>query len=204
MFLFLWASQLNASPIWVASELKSAAASQKCTFPLEETKQIKEASPGFLSRSLEEINSNEIDRLAKDSTRVRFNAIECLRNLKQSPEDRKEFVQDLRISNQREDILFKAEFKRLLAKERSYSLTLSEAKLAIEWAKERDIIADSIRSITEKALLLPNSEWKKETLDLTLELKARYGALLRIRETFFFSLSPETREAYQKEFLTKD
>ncbi len=192
---------MDASPLWIAPELKSGAFSAKCK---GEEKSTKGYGGGFLSRNLEEINSKAIDALASESTTSRLNSVECLRNLRTSPEERKELVQDWRISNQREDIVFKAELARLLAKDRSYSLNPAEAKIAKEWAIDRQEMIEAIRSLTEKALLYSNSEWKKESTDLILEWKARYGALLRARETFFLSLSPETREAYLKEILLKD
>lgn len=192
---------MGASPIWIAPELRSGSFSAKCK---GEEKSLRGNSNGFLSSSLEEINSKAIDALASESATSRIHSIECLRTLRPNPEDRKELIQDWRTSNQRGDTVFKAELARLLAKDRSYSLNPSESKLAKEWAIDRQEMVDSIRSLTEKAILLPNSEWKKESSDLILEWKARYGALLRARETFFLSLSPETREAYYREILSKD
>ncbi len=181
---------LSATSIWIAEGLPFHKQANECYVPLQ-----LQSNVGLLSRSVAEFADKEISELATDSTNAVFTSLICLRkNLKE--EDHKDLANSYESSVYRETHLNKIEKKILLNVEREYYLTPPEKKLVEEYFMIRETLIQDIRKIIIAAILMDNSEWKKEAPNTREELKARYGALLRERERFLFSLSIESRASY--------
>jgi hypothetical protein len=164
---------------------------RECYVPLQMNSQVSQ-----LSRTVAEFADKEINENATDSTNARIASLLCLRKYLKSEEDRKALADSYERSVFSEDHLNLIEKKILLKKDREYYLTPMEERSATDYYLLRESLAADIRKLTLSAILMEEKEWKEEGKNWREETKARYGALLREREKFLFSLSIETRASY--------
>jgi len=182
---------LSPTSIWIAEGMPYAKEARECYVPLQMNSQVSQ-----LSRTVAEFADKEINENATDSTNARIASLLCLRKYLKSEEDRKALADSYEISMFSEDHLHLIEKKILLKKDREYYLTPMEERSATDYYLLRESLAADIRKLTLSAILMEEKEWKEEGKNWREETKARYGALLREREKFLFSLSIETRASY--------
>lgn len=191
LFILFAIKTLDATSIWIAEGLPYAKESKECYVNLQSASFV-----GQLSRSVAEFADKEISEYATDSTNARLGSLICLRKFLNTKEDREALARSFENSAFREIHLSRIEKKMLLHSDREYHLTPLEAKLVEEYYVTRIALVSEIRERTLSAIQMEEEEWKKEAKNLREELKARYGALLRERERFLFSLSIESRASY--------
>jgi hypothetical protein len=160
-----------------------------------------------LSRTVAEFADREISDYANDSTNARIGSLICLRKFLKTKEDQEALAHSFEYSLTREDHLATLEKKILLNQDRDYHLTPMEEKSVADYFSIRDSLVSDIRKLTRFGILYDEKEWKEEGPNWREEIKARYGALLREREKFLFSLSIESRASYLtflKQFTEKE
>ncbi|TGL58045.1 hypothetical protein EHQ58_11680 [Leptospira ognonensis] len=191
IFILFAITTLNATSIWIAEGLPYAKEAKECYVNLQSASFV-----GQLSRSVAEFADKEIAEYATDSTNARLGSVICLRKFLNTKDDREELARSFENSAFRESHLSRIERKILLNSDREFHLTPVEAKLVEEYYATRIALVSEIRERTIAAIQMEDEEWKDEAKNFREELKARYGALLRERERFLFSLSVESRASY--------
>jgi len=170
-----------ASPVWISPELSNGGLVCDRETDLRPIPQTESMS--FESQ----------ERLALESAKRRLSSIECLKSRTQ---DIWELKSDIRISEERNSILKKIEAQ--LWTKPSSGLLLSERTKAKEYWEHNLAVSREILDKTIRCLGEPCPE--KDTL---LFFKTRYASLLRERERFLSSLSPESKDLFYQQLSEK-